>query len=121
MQTALSGIPLVYELATPTTETAESYNRTQICDDFGTEEFISDSIVPVGHETKYANNLRAKLEMAPNSPDGDGDYIVRQTNGENTYVLLEKELPTAPSTDGSYVLKCTVSGGTATYTWESES
>ena len=26
--------------------------------------------------------------MAPNSPDGDGDYIVRQTNGTNEYVSI---------------------------------
>ena len=85
---AMSGVMLVYELATPTTEQAQSFTNPQIVDDFGTEEYVTDSIVPVGHVTKYANNLRAKLEMAPNSPDGDGDYIVRQTSGLNEYVSL---------------------------------
>lgn len=87
-KTAMSGVMLVYELATPTTEQAQSFTNPQIVDDFGTEEYVTESIVPVGHVTKYANNLRAKLEMAPNSPDGDGDYIVRQTNGLNEYVSL---------------------------------
>ena len=87
-KTAMSGVYLVYELATPTTETAEPYQQVQICDDFGTEEFISTSPVPVGHNTRYAPNLRAKLEMAPDSPDGDGVYVVQQSNGENTYVPL---------------------------------
>lgn len=32
---------------------------------------------------------------------------------------VTKELPTAPTTDGSYVLTVTVSSGVATYTWES--
>ena len=85
---AMSGVMLVYELAEPATEQAQSFTNPQIVDDFGTEEYVTNSIVPVGHITKYANNLRAKLEMAPNSPDGDGDYIVRQTNGLNEYVSL---------------------------------
>lgn len=114
----------VYPLATPTTEEADTYQNPQIVDDFGTEEYIvteqSGVAVPVGHETTYQANLRAKLEMAPDSPDGDGDYIVRQSNGQNSYVPITfpaDELPAAPTTDGNYVLKCTVSNGTATFTW----
>ena len=58
--------------------------------------------------------------MAPNSPDGDGDYIVRQTDGINTYVPLitPTEIPAAPTTDGTYILKCTVADGVAEYEWE---
>ena len=119
----LSGVYLVYELATPTTETADPYQNPQIVDDFGTEQYVTTSIVPVGHYTKYQPNLRAKLEMAPNSPDANGDYILRHYNGENSYVELlfpADELPAPPSTDGSFTLKCTVSDGTATYTWEAD-
>lgn len=32
---------------------------------------------------------------------------------------IEAKLPAAPSTDGSYVLICTVADGVATYSWES--
>lgn len=82
----------VYPLQTPTTETADPYQNPQIVDDFGTEEFvISNTVVvpiPVGHNTDYPVNLKAKVEMMPNSPDGNGDYIVRQTNGVNEYVAL---------------------------------
>lgn len=93
---SLDGVMLVYELATPTTETADPFQSPQIVDDFGTEEYVDyamsegdrDVAIPVGHITKYMNNLRAKLEMAPNSPDGAGDYLVRQTNGINEYVSL---------------------------------
>ena len=84
---------------------------------------MTDSIVPVGHETQYQPNLRAKLEMAPDSPDGDGDYIVRQANGLNSYVPITfpaDELPSAPTENGSYVLKCTVTSSGTTYTWEAE-
>lgn len=120
---------LVYELATPTTETAEPYQNPQIVNDFGTEEYVDagvtastpirDVAIPVGHQTFYQANLRAKLEMAPESPDGDGDYIVRQTDGENTYVplVIPTELPTNPSTDGTYSLKVTVADGVATLSW----
>lgn len=123
---AMSGVYLIYELATPTTEFAEPFTNPQIVDDFGTEEYVDyaysqgtrDVAVPVGHDTLYMNNLRAKLEMSPDSPDGDGDYIVRQSGGENVYVPLTKELPAAPSEDGNYVLKVTVADGTPTYSWE---
>ena len=125
------GTTTVYKITTPTTETADTYQQTQIVDDFGTEEFVDaaveagerDVAIPVGNETVYKPNLRAKLEMAPDSPDGDGDYIVRQTNGTNSYIpLVEvKELPDMPSEDGSYKLRCTVSNGTATLSWISDS
>ena len=120
---AMSGVMLVYELVEPTAEEADTFQNPQIVDNFGTEEYVTTSIVPVGHETKYANNLRAKLEMAPESPNGDGDYIVRQVNGMNTYVplVITNELPTAPTEDGTYILKCTVSDGSVTYTWDVQS
>ena len=118
------GAKLVYELATPTTFTADPYQATQIVDDFGTEGFVFDDDVfevPPCADADFPINLRSKLEMAPNSPSqGDGDYVVRQTSGINEYVLLEHQLPSAPTEDGSYLLKCTVSSGTATLTWESE-
>lgn len=127
---ASNPITIEYELATPTTETADPYQQTQIVDDFGTEEFVDaaveanerDVAIPVGHETFYQNNLKAKLEMAPNSPDGDGVYVVQQTNGENEYIplVIPTELPTAPTDDGTYVLKITVSGGTVTKAWVEE-
>ena len=132
-KTAMSGVYLVYELATPTTESATGYTSPQIVNDFGTEEYVDagvtaatptrDVAIPVGHSTFYAANLRAKLEMAPESPEGNGDYIVRQTDGENSYVplVIPTELPANPSTDGTYSLKVTVSSGTATLSWVADS
>lgn len=89
---AMSGVMLVYELATPTTETAEPYTNPQIVNDWGTEEYVTDSIVPVGHKTFYPKD------------------IVRATEG----------IPYAPTADGAYTLKVTVSGGTPTYDWVAE-
>ena len=124
------GTITVYKLATPTTESADPYANPQVCDDFGTEEYIDaaytngnrDFPMPCGHNTEYQNNLRAKLEMSPNSPNGDGLYAVRQVSGENSYeqISIPTGLPIAPSANGTYVLKCIVSGGTATYSWVAE-
>ena len=121
------GTHTVVKLETPTTETADQFSNLQIVDDFGTEEYMDyaesrgtrDVAIPVGHETQYQNNLRAKLEMSPNSPDGNGDYIVRQTNGINEYVplVIPAELPDAPTTDGTYRLTVTVADGTPTLSW----
>ena len=114
-------ITVMYEVATPTTAEAEPFTNPQIVSDWGTEEYVTTGVVPVGHTTKYPANLKAKLEMAPNSPSGDGEYIVKQEDGENSYVplIIPKELPDAPTTDGTYTLKCTVASGEATYSWGS--
>lgn len=53
-KTAMSGVYLVYPLATPTTETAQPFTKTQLCDSGGTEEFVTSGIVSVGHKSKYA-------------------------------------------------------------------
>ena len=122
----VTGMKITYELATPTTESGTPYTYVEVVDNWGTERFTDYGVeqgtravaVPVGHVTKYPPDLKAKLEMSPESPDGDGDYIVRQSGGENSYVLLPKELPNDPSGgDGVYSLVCTVSGGVATKSW----
>ena len=50
---AMSGVYLVYELATPTTETAEPFTNPQVVDNWGTEAYVTTGIVPVGHDTTY--------------------------------------------------------------------
>lgn len=64
-----SGIQIVYELATPTTESASPYVNPQICNEYGTEEYISAEqsgvTMIVGHNTKYPQNLRKKIEGLP--------------------------------------------------------
>ena len=127
---AMSGVYLVYQRATTTTETASPYTNTQNVDNWGTEEYIDadvasgdrDVAIPVGHVTEYPQDLRSKIEAAPNSPDADGDYIVRRMNGENVYapLLVPEELPAAPSEDGTYRLSVTVTDGTPTLSWVSD-
>lgn len=59
------GTNTVYKLTTPTTEQAQSFQSPQVLDPYGTEEYVTTSPVPVGHETKYPENLRAKIEGLP--------------------------------------------------------
>lgn len=106
---------LVYELATPTTESATPYTNPQIVNDWGTEEYVSETIVPVGHNTKYTANLRDKLQHLPDLADSDGYYVVQQTGTDMS--LIRFRIPQAPTSDGTYTLQATVSGGTPTYTW----
>ena len=67
LKTAMSGVYLVYELATPTTETADPFTSPQIVDAYGTERYVDERTVavPVGHVTKYPDNLREKLDGLP--------------------------------------------------------
>lgn len=88
-KSAMSGVYLLYELATPTTETADAYKDPQICDDSGSEEYIDTRAVsiPVGHITEYVVDLDTSL------------------------------LPNTPTADGTYTLKCTITDGIPTYSW----
>ena len=63
----LNTVTLIYELATPATEQAEPYASPQKVDVNGTEEYVTTSNLPVGHETKYYVDLKRKLEELPDS------------------------------------------------------
>ena len=54
VKSAMSGVYLIYELQTPTTETADPFTNPQVCYKGGTEEFVASNVVPVGNETEYA-------------------------------------------------------------------
>lgn len=110
---------LTYELATPTTETAAEFANPQFVDDFGTEQYIDERPVeiPVGHVTEYEQNLRAKLEMSPDSPANDGLFLMQHNNGENSYIPYISPIPALPTTNGVYSLKCTVTGGVPVMAW----
>ena len=70
---AMNGKAVVYELATPTTETADPYTNPQSCAPGGTEEYVDagvaagtrDVSIPVGHDTFYDLDLTGKLENLP--------------------------------------------------------
>lgn len=55
-KTAMNGVYLIYELATPTKETVEGYSNPHTLIRKGAEEFVDTRTIPlpVGHETEYA-------------------------------------------------------------------
>lgn len=114
---ASNPITVLFELDTPTTETAEPFHNIQIVDDFGTEEFVSTGIVPVGHKTRYPANLRDKLQHLPDLAGMDGTYLIRQTGKQMSLIHMPAVFPDIPTEDGTYTLKTVVTGGVATLQW----
>lgn len=88
--TKLVGKTMIYELATATTETTTPYNETMLVDGDGTEEFLDSRDIPV--------------------PVGH----------ESGYNQAIKGLPTAPTADGNYKLRCTVTNGVPSFSWVSD-
>lgn len=72
------GTRTVYKLNSSTTETAEPYTALQTIYDGGTEEYVTDSI-PVGHNTKYMRDLKKLLEGIPDAPTANGTYVLKAT------------------------------------------
>ena len=70
-KTAVTGTKLVYELATPTTFTATPYTKVQKVDMNGTEEYVSTSIVPIGHNTDYP------MTLIDTMPSANGNYTMK--------------------------------------------
>lgn len=113
---AMSGVILQYELAEPTlTDMAESEKLTNTynVNDYGTEEF--DNVCAL--DVLYQNNL---VRQIVNNQTAIADHEQR-IGALETEVEGIKGLPTAPSTNGNYRLRCTVTDGVATYTWIEES
>jgi hypothetical protein len=96
----INGVYLVYELETSTSETADAYENPQLVG--STEEFVDagtsastptrDVDIPVGQDSKYHTDLKAKLEELAKIPD-------------------------VPSTNGTYTLKATRSASGVAYNW----
>lgn len=117
----VSGIKFIYKTATPTPITFDPFPENVWADDFGTTQFLDsdgNEIVGLqGAEFFYEANIA-----------GFGESIYAKTGGDPEKIVYEEELapiaariPECPtSTDGTYVLKCTVSNGVATYAWVAE-
>lgn len=89
-KTAMNGVYLVYELATPTTETTTPYTETQICDADGTEEFIDDRDVqiPVGHKTRYMQINDPAEIIVPNAGNVPSAPTIQLTGSGTVGVYL---------------------------------
>ena len=100
-KTAMSGVYLVYELATPTKETAQPYASPQVVNPLGTEEYIDtrDVPVPVGHETFYPLEVGYGYTFISDLPSfGSGaipsDLYLAVDDGENTTKISAIDLVT---------------------------
>ena len=74
-----NNVTLVYDLETPTTDTATPYTNPQWCDSHGTEEYVGSEL-PVGHNTDYP------MSLADTMPTTNGTFEPRVTvtNGVRT-------------------------------------
>lgn len=111
------GTNTVYALTEPV-ETAidPPLDLTYRSSDYGTEMLLPETgTAPMTADISYVQNLRDKLQRMPMSPSAPGDYIVHFNGVNQSY--KPTVIPDAPSSDGSYTLKCTVSGGTVSFAW----
>ena len=115
---------VVYTLYTSRTINASPFTSPLIIDNWGTEKFTDyefnshnrDVIIPTGQISTYDLDLKAKLEMLPDSPDNNGLYLLKHNSDVNTWDVYP--IPAPPTTSGSYSLTVTVSGSGAVYSWE---
>ena len=112
-KTAMSGVYLLYELATPTTEQGTAFAENIPCDDFGSLMWTQTKGIPQGNEIFYPVDYKASFDTLYNIVDGDMSALA--TDDELQEVA--DRVPEAPSEDGTYTLKATVSNGTKTYSW----
>lgn len=90
-------ITLVYELATPTEETAQAYTEYQKVSKYGTEEYVSTGIVPVGHVTKYPTDIVAKVNGLPSdfstliAPTETG-FKASRAYSVNQFIIVDNQL-----------------------------
>ena len=111
-----NGDKINYELATPTeittTENA-GWQELVEADNFGTILFEQGGtpsvIVPQAYFIEYKVNLVEFLDTLYVNAGGDAGNVALKSDIKMT---------PAPTTDGVYIFKATVSGGTATYSWE---
>ena len=57
------GTNTVVKLATPTTESAQPYQSPQLAG--STEEYVTTGVVPVGHESRYYEDITGKVNNLP--------------------------------------------------------
>lgn len=89
-KTAMTGVKILVRMQTSTESTADEYTELQNISNWGTEKWLTsgDVVIPVGSEIFYPVDLKAKIEVAPDSPDDDDYYVMRRNSGQNSYSLL---------------------------------
>ena len=112
-KTAMSGVYLEYELATPTTESGTPFTDVIEVNDYGFMAWLDTSenyvITPQGCKIFYPAQYVQFIDDGVTYTNGDFTVLAKKTD------LLPK-LPNT-SADGTYVLKAVKSGSTINYTW----
>ena len=80
-KSALNGVHAIFEVATPTAETATPYTSPQWCDSKGTEEYVGSEL-PVGHNTDYPMTM---VDCADGLSNGTYTPKLTVTNGKLTF------------------------------------
>lgn len=105
---AMSGVYLLYELATPTTSQGTAYEAEQAAYHDGTETFTDYESgsrgfsFPQGSVADYQKDLKYVIDGIPVPPTADGNYILQLTvaSGVPTYSWISYTAPTAASAAG---------------------
>lgn len=100
--TAVTGQKLCYELATPTTIQ------------------LTPQQIQLLKGTNTLTASTGQISVTVNGVSGAIGSVQEQVNATDAALAdIAEKLPTAPTTDGAYVLTVTVADGTPTYSWES--
>lgn len=113
-------VTVEYDLATPTTEQGTPFSGASAdnfaIDDFGSMYWTQTNGVPQGVEIFYPYDYKAAVDTLLNMVSGDVDNLA--TDAE--LATVAGRVPIAPTANGTYVLKVTVTGGVPTYSWVAE-
>ena len=130
-KTAMSGVYLNYELATPTTEQGTSFPENIEVDDYGMMYWLDTNNalvgIPQGVKLFYPADYALWLDTAVSATNGDATDIALKgelASGDPETIkgvvdYINAKIPAPPAEDGTYTLTVAVADGTATYSWES--
>lgn len=79
-KTAMSGVYLYYELATPTTEQGTTFSENLVIDDFGSMDFSGTSGVPQGNLIFYPVDYKAFIDTLYNYTQGTPSNIALKSD-----------------------------------------
>lgn len=108
-KTAMNGVMLVYELATPQTF---NLTPTQVLTLLG-QNYVSHD----GGGTISLVYIKKDSTIIPNPSDAEVPLTGLEISGKG-FKITDARIPAPPTTNGAYVLTVTVSGGTPTYSWD---
>ena len=99
LKSAMSGVYLVYELATPTTETADAYDKQQAFDVTGTEEYVDTRAVPipVWNDVFFPTSLISRIDALEDEFNEEINSIA------GSLAMVETSQATANHEVGDYI------------------